>query len=498
MSARNPRASGIAAKAGVIVFSKAFGNLSRILAIVVLARLLAKADFGALSFVLLTYIAISGLAQIGLPESVYFFLEKVSRNSQGRFVLLVARLLFFLGAGTSVVLIGIAIVADRRGHDVLHLFVPLTLLPLLELPTFPLTHVLIATDRAREAAWLNIVFSSALVAALAAPVLLGQPLVTVSWGLVTYGAFRLAVCTVVFLRHFGRAMEALPAGTMKRVFSYSLPLGFAQLVWKLNEVVDKYVVMYFLPMAVFAEYSVGSWEIPLVPMVANAVAAVMMPQFVSAYLEGRRKDLFSAWTEAIEKVSIIVLPLVVLFLVVARDLIVLLFTEKYLNAVLPFQIYTLILLQRVTAYDAVLKAIDRTRVITLWALFTIAVNLVLCVPLVLWIGMAGAALSTLIANAVTWVYVLIKIGHGLGVKVKEVFPFRFYGRVLAAALLAAAAPVLLGAVTDLSAAAALMWKTAAYAGAFAFVSTRMGVCGRQEWDFLRGAFRLKRRRHGDE
>jgi O-antigen/teichoic acid export membrane protein len=498
MSARSVRSSGVAAKAGVIVFSKAFAHLSRILAIVVLARLLAKTDFGALSFVLLTYIAVTGLAQIGLPESVYFFFEKLSRGSRGRFVLLVARLLFLLGLASSAVLIGIALVADRRGHDVLHLFVPLTLLPLLELPTFPVTHILIATDRAREAAWLNIAFSSALVAALAAPVLLGQPLVTVSWGLVAYGAFRLAACTVVFLRHFGRAMDALPAGTMRSVFDYSLPLGFAQLVWKLNQVVDKYVVMYFLPMAVFAEYSVGSWEIPLVPMVANAVAAVMMPQFVSAYLDGRREDLLSAWTEAVEKVSIIVLPLVVLFLVIARDLIVLLFTEKYLNAVLPFQIYTLILLQRVTAYDAVLKAIDRTRVVTLWALFTIAVNLVLCVPFVLWIGMAGAALSTLIANAVTWVYVLVKIGHGLGVKLKEVFPFRFYGRVLAAAILAAAAPVLLGAVTDFSAAAALAWKTLVYAGAFAFVSTGMGVCGRQEWDFVLGALRLKRKSPANE
>jgi O-antigen/teichoic acid export membrane protein len=493
MSARRPGSSGIAAKAGVIVFSKAFANLSRIFAIVLLARLLAKADFGALSFVLLTYIAVTGLAQIGLPESVYFFFEKLPRAARGRFVLLVARLLFLLGLAAAAVLLGIAAVADARGHNVLSLFIPLTLLPLLELPTMPVTHVLIATDRARMAAWMNIIFSAALVVGLALPVLLGQPLVAVSWGLVAYGAFRLVTCTVVFLRYFGGEMESLPVGTMKDVVSYSLPLGFAQLVWKLNQVVDKYVVMYFLPMAVFAEYSVGSWEIPLVPMVANSVAAVMMPQFVSAYLDGRHDDLLSAWMEAIRKVSIIVLPLVILFLVIARDLIVLLFTEKYLAAVLPFQIYTLILLQRVTAYDAVLRAIDRTRAVSMWALLTILVNLVLSVPFVLWFGMVGAALSTLVANSVTWIYVLVKIGRGLGVKLPEVFPFRFYARALAAALLAAAVPLLVGAAADFAPPVALAVKAATYLVAFAFVGSRMGVCGREEWNYVLAALRIRKR-----
>ena len=70
--ARGPQTGrSVAAKAGVIVFSKTFAHLSRVVAVVVLARVLLKADFGALSFVLLTYVAVTGLAQIGLPESVH-------------------------------------------------------------------------------------------------------------------------------------------------------------------------------------------------------------------------------------------------------------------------------------------------------------------------------------------------------------------------------------------------------------------------------------------
>ena len=50
----------------------------------------------------------------------------------------------------------------------------------------------------------------------------------------------------------------------------------AQIMWKLNEFVDKYVVMFFLPVVAFAEYTVGSWEIPMVPTIAFTVASVMI------------------------------------------------------------------------------------------------------------------------------------------------------------------------------------------------------------------------------
>lgn len=490
---RESRHGGVAAKASVIVLSKAFAHLARIVAVVILARFLPKDVFGSLSFVLLTYVALSGLAQIGLPESVYFFFEKVARPSRGRFILLVARLLFVLAAVTSGCLLLIGLVAEARGHDVMPLFLSLLLLPVLEMPTMPVTHVLIATDRAKTAAWLNVTFSAALFAAMVAPPLAGLPIVFVARALLLYGALRLAVCAALFLRHFGSELAPLPPGTVGELIYYSVPLGMAQLIWKLNQVLDKYVVMWFLPSAVFAEYSVGSWEIPFVPMIANAVAAVMMPRFVAAYLDGRKKDLLHSWSDALNKVSIIVLPLMVLFVVIAHELIVVLFSEKYLNAVLPFQIYTLILFQRVTAYDAVLKAIDRTHMVTLWALGTIVINLALSIPLVIRLGMAGAALSTLIANVIMWFFVLAKIGEGLDVPMTEVFPFRFYGRTLAAATLAGMPSLALPHVMAAAAHVMLGAKIVLYAFSFALLGTLAGVLGRQEWTAVTTFVRAGRR-----
>ena len=75
-----PKGESVSRKAGIIVFSEAFGHLARIAAVVLLARTLDADDFGRLSFALLTYIALTELAQMGLPESVYFFFLKSCRQ----------------------------------------------------------------------------------------------------------------------------------------------------------------------------------------------------------------------------------------------------------------------------------------------------------------------------------------------------------------------------------------------------------------------------------
>ena len=63
--------SELASKASVIVISKAIGGVTRIAGIAVLARLLTKPHFGLFSFALLTYLAVTTLAQLGLPGSVF-------------------------------------------------------------------------------------------------------------------------------------------------------------------------------------------------------------------------------------------------------------------------------------------------------------------------------------------------------------------------------------------------------------------------------------------
>ena len=476
--------SDLASKASVLVVSKAIGGLTRIAGIAILARFLPKPEFGLLSFALLTYLTVTTLAQLGLPSSVFYYLGIVKPAAHRAFVLLISRILFFIALGGAVLLVLVGLIASARGYDVVELMVPLALLVVLELPTYHIQNVLIARGKAKQSAWITIVFSVVLLAAMVGPALLGRPIQQVCYALVGYGAFRVVVTGWCFSRELDRTGVTLPSGTVRQVLSYSVPLGIADLLWKVNQFIDKYIVMFLLPVVIFAEYSVGAWEVPLVPMIATSVASVMMIPFVSSYMEGNKERLLTLWTQSITKVSIMVLPLMVLFVITSRELIMLLFSRDYEGAAIVFSVYTLTLFQRVADYSAVLKAINKTRVVTGWAGLTVILNLLLCVPFVLWLGMIGAAVSTLLATFIAWFFVLIALSQVLDVPLREVFPFGFYSRTLTVAVVSAIPAVVAARWIDASEAFDLLIKIVVYFAVFSLLATLTGLAQAKDWRFL--------------
>jgi len=485
--------SDLASKATVVVFSKAIAAISRIAAIAFLARLLSKEEFGLLSFAMLTYLSVSTLSQLGLPSSVFYYLGIVPAASHRTLVLLFSRILFYIGIGAAVFLVVIGWIASLRGYDVLGLLVPMAVLGLLELPTLHIQNVLIALGRTKMAAMVTIVFSVGLFTAMVLPAVLGLRIEVIAYSLVAYGVLRVLVSLRCFADCLWTADGDLPAGMMREVIAYSVPLGIADILWKVNQFVDKYVVMFLLPVVAFAEYSVGAWEIPLVPMIAASVSAVMMPQLVELYLQRDKAGLLDLLGKSITKVSLIVLPLMVLLVIISRDLMVALFSHHYAGAGIVFAVYTLTLFQRVTDYSAVLRAINRTSVVTRWAGATALLNLVLSVPFVLWWGMVGAALATLVATIVSWVYILLVTSWVLNIPFARVFPFRFYARTLLVAVAAAFPALIVARWLQMPPGLSIALKSTLYLGTYALLSALSGLWTRSDRIFVAGLLGLKRR-----
>ncbi len=424
------KSTSISQKASIIVISRAITIASQMASIIFLTRLLSKETFGLLSFLLLAYGTVTTLSQLGLPESIFYFFERVAVSAKKNLALLTSKTLFIIGIGASSIFVLLNYLAPTFGFEVQGLFYPLILLLLLDLPITPLPNVLIAIDRTKAAAWFNIISGVLQFSALVIPVLLGFSLKLIVFCLVIYGAIRFVIGTFLFFRFFPGESSELPEGMLKSQFQYSIPLGISQILWGLNRQIDKYIVAAFLPVAVYAEYTVGSWEIPFIPAIAYSVASVMMPKLVSFNLEGKTTALLDLWDRSIRKVAVIVLPLVILFLIIAEEFIAILFSENYIAAVVPFRIYTLIILQRVAAYSSMLKALGETKVIIYSAIYMVVINLTLSIPFVIWWGVAGPPLATLLANIFTWGYALRKISKALNVPVRKVFPFGFYLKTL--------------------------------------------------------------------
>jgi len=481
----------LANKAGIMVVSRAITIVVQLSSMVILTRILRKETFGLLTFVLIAYATVLTISQLGLPDSIFYFFERVPKTSRKSLALLMGKTLFLIGLGSSLILLILTFIAPRWGYSVNGLFIPLIFLALLELPTIPLPNIMIAIERAKTAAWLNIVFGITQFLALVIPASLGQPLMVIMISLLGYGAVRFVLSNLVFFKSFKGKRGPLAKGMMKELLRYSVPLGFSQILWGLNRQIDKFIVAAFFPAAILAEYAIGAWELPVIPTIAYSVAAVMMPKFVSFHLKGDHAELLSLWLKAIKKVSIIVLPLTILFLIIAEEFIVVLFSEKYIAAALPFRIYTLILIQRVAAYSSMHRALGNTKIISYAAIYLVAINLGLSIPLVLLMGIAGPPTATLIANMFTWWYSLKKMASTLGVSLSEVFPFGFYGKTMLTSVVASVPALLFKASVTASIHIKLIALIILYLLAYAVFSNLFGVVKREDWAYLGRGLRLK-------
>ncbi|MEX2362094.1 MAG: polysaccharide biosynthesis C-terminal domain-containing protein, partial [Balneolaceae bacterium] len=194
----------------------------------------------------------------------------------------------------------------------------------------------------------------------------------------------------------------------------------------------------------------------------------------------------SLWYKGIEKVSLLVIPLTIMVIITAGDLISILFeTENtsYKAAILPFQIYNLIVLIRVTHYGSILQAFGDTKGILYFSLNLLVANLILSLPMTYFFGIAGTATATLIANIYNLVIVLKRIGTHMELPLKKVLPFPFYFKVLGISV-STALPV--WAVRNFfisteESILGIIWSMLAFLTLYAMIGTLLKIISKDDW-----------------
>lgn len=429
-------------KTGVVVFARILTTVLDLAIVVATIQLLSKTDFAVIGYLLMIHEVARNLATLGFPESIFYYFERVTKNARTAFVLQTCGILALMGllAGVIILVIAYFIPTLLSTWDPINIQKVQDLLPLmalvtvLEVPTWPVTNVLLAADRQKDSAWYEMLTSLLTFGCLILPLALGYSLTIAVWGLVAYAAIRFIgslLWTYLVLPSREKTSSGIP---LREQVNFSVPLGMSSLVNKMNKYVDKFVVSILLPAGVFAEYQIGAQEVPIIRVIPFAVGSVLISRYVSLELESKKEELLDIWYRGIEKVSLMVLPLTVLAIVIAPDLVSLIAESEgtsYQDAVLPFQIYNLIVLLRVTHYGSILQAFGDTKGVMYLSINLVVANILLSVPFTMMWGITGTALSTLVANVYNWYVMLRRIGGHMELPPHKVLPFPFYLRVLA-------------------------------------------------------------------
>ena len=226
-------------------------------------------------------------------------------------------------------------------------------------------------------------------------------------------------------------------------------------------------------------------------MISSSVVSVMMPQIVASHLRGNTKKLLTLWFKSIEKVSIIVLPLIILFLLVAEEFIAMAFSQDYIRAVVPFRIYTMIIFYRVAALGAMNRAIGNVRAIGKAAIYALLLNICLSLPMVVWFGVAGPPAATFLATSFAFFYQLLQMKKQLDISWSQVFPFRFYGKTLLVAISSGVPAFFLKPILGLSYHTNFVVLVVLYLISYAFVATLSGLIKRDDWNYITRGWVMK-------
>ena len=423
-----------------LISGRTVGFIAAFLIPLVLARILDQAEFGTYKQLFLIAATLYGVGQLGMAESLYYFLPRAPLGLAGAGYVANALGALAVGGLASFVVLAVGGGALSRwlGNPALqHHTTALGVYACLMITASALEIIMVARKRYPLASWAYAALDLARAGLFVAPVLVFPGLTGLLAGAVAFAAIRCGLGVWYLGREFRGGGLYPDAGLFRAQLAYAMPLALAGLVEILQVSFHQYFVAYRTDPATFAIYAVGCLQIPLVEVATASVLNVMMVRMSEQMGAGRDGAAVAVWHDSTRKLALLFAPMVGLLMVTAHPIIVLLFTARYAEAVPVFVVSSLGLLLPVIAVDAVLRVRAETRTLFGLNLVRLAVTIALIIPLVAGFGLVGAALATVLAAAATKALGLVRIGRSMRMPLSRLLPWPGLGRIAAAAAVAA-------------------------------------------------------------
>jgi O-antigen/teichoic acid export membrane protein len=419
-----------------IVIGRSIGFVAAFAIPIALSRILDQAEFGTYKQLFLIYATLFGMAQLGIAESLYYFIPRDSHHA-GQHIANAVVTLAASGVAclTLLMLSSSAIAGWLANPQITAGLLPLGVFLCLTLVTAPFEIVLVSRGRYNGAALTYAASDLVRVVCIVVPAFVIGTIAAVMWGVVAFALARLVAMLWSLRRELVTGFR--PELSMWRgQLAYALPFALAVGVEILQTNFHQYVVATRFDAATFAIFAVGVLQMPLVDIIATSAASVMMVK-ISAGGDRDGRAALALWHDTIVRLSLVVFPLVAFMLIAARDLIVLVFTNAYAASVPIFQLSTIALLPACLCVDAVLRAHAQTRALFVLNLVRLAVVAALIGALLTVFGLRGAVVATLCATVLARALGLARIARILHLRLVEILPWKQLTTTATLAVLAA-------------------------------------------------------------
>jgi len=428
-------------KAAIISAGSAAQAVARIIVIVVLSRSLSKAIYGTYQQVWLIYFFCLPLLKSDFAAAVYYFWPRA--GVAGRRELIYQNIFLHAASGlvfSLVVFFGAPLIARQFGNE--SLVLPLrifSLFPLFALPAIPADGILLCVGRpvlVAVTSFANRVTPFAI--SLVALVVVGSPL-SESFAAVVLGAAFVSSLTIwVLMRQAaGSPLRWRWQGVLDQL-KFALPMGTSPIVAVFLRWFSLLVVaVFYRDAAMYAVFVNGAFELPVFPILTGSATSVILPE-MSAHSKAGRVDLMMAvWHRAIKKVAFLILPTTLFLFAYGSEMILALFSSKYVESVPIFLILLCMLPTRIANFVIPLTITKRSAAVVWGSVLALVCVIGLSLGLVHLVGFHGPAYAAVLTRWVWTGYFIVTICSLLRVRFSEVLPWRYLGMVVAVGLVSA-------------------------------------------------------------
>lgn len=431
-----------------------------------LVRLLTLEEVGTYRTFFLLYATCFGLAQLGIAESLYYFVPRTP-SLAARYGANAALTLIVSGIGCVALLWAgrTRIAAYFMNPELPDYLVLLGVFLTLMLVTTVFEILMVSRKRHLSAALTYALSDITRTAFFIVPALMFVSLRAVFIGAVAFAAARLVIMLIVLRREVGHLKPDF--ALWRTQLGYSLPFALAVSIDVILVTYHQYVVGGRFDTATFAIYATACMSIPLVDLIMTSTTSVMMVRMAEDSSD--RHVALSLFHETVSRLAFLLVPLGIGLSVLASPFIITLFTTKFQASVPIFSVWALTVIPAAIAVDAMLRVYAQTR-------FLLVMNLArlgMVVALIGWFlgafGLVGAVLITLVSTVAAKALAIRRIASLLRVRVSGVLPWQALGRISMRAI-AAAVPAWAAAE-----AAAAMPPLALAAGAAVYAATYLAL-----------------------
>jgi O-antigen/teichoic acid export membrane protein len=254
------------------------------------------------------------------------------------------------------------------------------------------------------------------------------------WAAVVHGCLQTGVLWWYLQSRFSGFWRHFDWSLMRSQLSYAVPLGLAGILYTVQTDLHDYFVSNRLGPAVFALYSVGTVDLPLLTMLQEATHVVLIPRVSYLQHVNDTREIVFLIARAIRKLAAVYFAAYAFLAVVAPDLISLVFTRRYLPSVPVFRINLTLILVSVLLQDPLFRAYQSQR------FFLFRLRIILSGLLVAGLyfgtslfGTLGAISAVVLITAAERMVTAIRFGRILAVGRKDVVLLKDVGKLAIAA-----------------------------------------------------------------